>query len=311
MQPEVEHLISEFSELFKEPSGVPPQRSHTHAIPLIPGAQPFRIKPYRYTPFQKDEIEKQVAQLLKDNMIQESTSPFASPALLVKKKTGDWRLCVDFRKLNAYIVKNKYPLPIIEELFEELHGAKWFTTLDLRPGFHQISVEPADQYKTGFQTHHGHFEYKVMPYGLTGAPTTFQAVMNHVLAPLLIKCVVVFIDDILIYSKSYSEHIKHIHQVFQLLQDSQFKVKLSKCSFAQQHLYYLGHVLSPNGVSTDPSKLTTVANWPSPTNIKELRGFLGLAGYYRRFVKDFGMIARPLNNLLKKGTVFVWTDTTE
>lgn len=133
--PEITELVEQFSDLFSEPTGTPPTRSHTHTIPLIPGAQPFRLKPYRYTPFQKDEIERQVTHLLKTNMIQESSSPFASPALLVKKKTGDWRLCADYRSLNAYTVKNKFPLPVIEELFEELQGAKWFTTLDLRSGF--------------------------------------------------------------------------------------------------------------------------------------------------------------------------------
>jgi len=138
-------------------------------------------------------------------MIKKSTSPFASPALLVKKNSGEWRMCVDYRRLNAYTVKNKFPLPIIEELFEELQGAQWFTTLDLRSGFHQIMVEEADQHKTAFQTHHGHFEYRVMPYGLTGAPATFQSVMNHVLSSLLRKCVVVFIDDIIIYSKTFEE----------------------------------------------------------------------------------------------------------
>jgi hypothetical protein len=152
-------------------------------------------------------------------MIKESTSPFASPALLVKKKSGEWRLCVDYRRLNAYTIKNKFPMPIIEGLFEELYGACWFSTLDLRSGFHQIMVAPEDQYKTTFQTHSGHYEYLVMPYGLTGAPATFQSVMNHVLAPLLRKCVVVFIDDILIYSKTLEEHIQHVQQVFQLLQD--------------------------------------------------------------------------------------------
>ena len=144
-------------------------------------------------------------------------------------------------------------MPIVEELFEELYGAAWFTTLDLRSGFHQILVTPEDQYKTTFQTHHGHYEYLVMPYGLIGAPATFQSIMNHVLAPLLRKCVVVFIDDILIYSKTYTEHVQHVQLVFQLLQANQFKVRLSKCSFAQQKLSYLGHVLSPNGVSTDPT----------------------------------------------------------
>lgn len=208
-------------------------------------------------------------------------------------------------------MKNKYPLPIIEELFEELRGANWFTTLDLRSGFHQILVHPDDQFKTAFQTHHGHFEYIVMPYGLTGAPATFQAIMYHILAPLLRKCVVVFIDDIIIYSKTYVVHVHHVKQVFQLLQQHQFKVKLSKCSFAQQQLYYLGHVLSPNGVSTDPSKLAIIQNWPSPTNTKELKRILGLAGYYRRFVRNFGMIAQPLNDLLKKNTLFIWTEATE
>jgi hypothetical protein len=200
--------------LFTEPTGIPLVRALTHSIPLIPGAQPFRLKPYRYTPFQKDEIEKQMTHLLQSGMIQQSSSPFASPALLVKKKIGDWRLCVDYRKLNAYTVKNKYALPIIEELFEELHGANWFANLDLRLGFHQILVHPDDQYKTAFQTHHGHFEYKVMPYGLTRAPATFQAIMNHILAPLLRKCVVVFIDDILIYCRTYAEHVQHVSQVF-------------------------------------------------------------------------------------------------
>lgn len=171
--PAIQDLIEQFSDIFEEPSGLPSTRSISHSIPLILGAQPFRLKPYRYTPAQKDEIEKQIDHLLKSNMIQESTSPFASPALLVKKKFGEWRLCVDYRKLNAYTVKNKFPMPIVEELFEELYGACWFSTLDLRPGFHQILVSPEDQYKTAFQTHSGHYEYMVMPYGLTGAPATF------------------------------------------------------------------------------------------------------------------------------------------
>ena len=202
LHPEIQELVTQFADLFDEPSGTPLNSTLTHSIRLVPSVQPFRLKPYRYTPSQKDEIEKQVAHLLKSNMIQESTSPFASPTLLVKKKSGEWRLCVDYRRLNAYTVKNKFPMPIVEELFEELYGAAWFTTLDLRSGFHQILVTPEDQYKTAFQTHHGHYEYLVMPYGLTGAPATFQSIMNHVLAPLLRKCVMVFIDDILIYSET-------------------------------------------------------------------------------------------------------------
>jgi hypothetical protein len=177
---------------------------------LLPRAQPFRIRPYRYNPFQKDEIEHQIVDLLQKGLIQQSTSPFASPVLLVKKKTEDWRLCVDFRKLNALTVKNKYPLPIIDELIDELSGSKWFTSLDLSSRFHQTRMAAGEEFKTAFQTHNGHYEYKVMPYGVTGGPGTFQGVMNEILAPLLRKFVVVFIDDVLIYSKSWEEHISHI-----------------------------------------------------------------------------------------------------
>lgn len=311
MPQEISELVQQCKSLFEEPSGVPPKRSMTHSIPLLPGAQPFKLRPYSYTPAQKDEIEQQVAQLLRNHMILNSTSPFASPVLLVKKKTGEWRLCVDFGRLNAYTIKNRFPLPIIEELFEELMGAKWFTTLDLRSGFHQIEVAQEDQYKTAFQTQFGHFEYKVVPYGLTGAPTTFQAIMNNILAPLLRKCVVVFIDDILIYSKNYEDHVKHVQMVFQLLQEHQFKIRLSKCSFAKNQLKYLGHVISVAGVAIDPSKISIVQQWPRPTSVKELRGFLGLAGYYRRFIKYFGIMSKPLSDLLRKGQIFVWTSTTE
>lgn len=307
MSPQMQALLESNNDLFAEPSCLPPSRSFDHTIPLLKGAQPFRIRPYRYTPSQKDEIETQVAHLLRNHMIQESSSPFASPVLLVKKKSGEWRLCVDFRSLNAYTIKNKFPLPIMEELFEELLGAKWFTTLDLRSGFHQILVAPEDQYKTAFQIHLGHYEYKVMPYGLTGAPATFQAVMNHILKPLLMKCVVVFIDDILIYNKSWEEHLQHVQLVFDILRQHQSKVRLSKCSFAKQQLKYLGHILSSEGVATDPSKIAIVHKWLIPNSVKELRSFLGMAGYYRRFVRNFGMLAKPLTDLLKKCQMFVWT----
>ncbi|WVZ85511.1 hypothetical protein U9M48_032433 [Paspalum notatum var. saurae] len=301
-------LIANSGTLFDKPKGLPPVRSCAHTIPLEAGAQPFRLRPYRYNPLQKDEIEKQVQELLKLGMIKFSNSPFASPALLVKNKTGDWRLCVDYRRLNAMTIKNKYPLPVIEELLDELARAQWFTSLDLRAGYHQIRMEEADQAKTAFQTHHGHFEYTVMPYGVTGGPATFQQVMNTVLDSVLRKFVVVFIDDILIYSKTWDDHLKHIQQVFQILLHHQFKVKLSKCQFAKEELHYLGHLISRHGVSTDPEKVQTIKNWLTPSSVKDVRGFLGLAGYYRRFVKNFGLIRKPLTNLLKKGALFVWTE---
>ncbi|WVZ74595.1 hypothetical protein U9M48_022759 [Paspalum notatum var. saurae] len=243
----IQELIEQFDELFQKPTGLPPVRSHSHAIPFLPGAIPFRLRPYRYNPAQKDEIERQVCELLKNDLIQPSSSPFASPVLLVKKKDGDWRLCVDYRRLNALTVKNKYPLPVIDELLDELAGARWFTSLDLRSGYHQIRMDPNDMYKTAFQTHNGHYEYKVMPYGVTGGPATFQLTMN-----------------------TYWDHVQHVRAVFSLLKEHHFKIKLTKCSFAQPQLTYLGHIISKNGVATDPAKLKVIQRWPTPTSAKEI-----------------------------------------
>jgi hypothetical protein len=208
-------------------------------------------------------------------------------------------------------VKNKYPLPVIDELLDELAGSQWFTSLDLRAGYHQIRMDENDIPKTAFQTHHGHFEYKVMPYGLTGAPATFQGVMNEVLAPSLRKFVLVFIDDILIYSKTLKEHVEHVRQVFQLLQTNQLRVKKSKCAFARKELSYLGHVISGAGVSTDPQKIAPIVKWEAPVDAKQLRSFLGMAGYYRKFVRGYGIISKVLTELLRKGVQFVWTSEHE
>ena len=243
-------------------------------------------------------------------MIRRSKSPFASPAILVKKKDGTWRLCIDYRHLNALTVVPKYPVPIIEDLLDELHGAKWFSKLDWRAGYHQIRLAEGDEHKTAFQTHSGHFEFLVMSIGMAGGPATFIEAMQDTLQPLNRVCVLSFFDDILVFSKSLEDHVEHLCQVFELLQRDQWKIKLSKCSFGQQQLSYLGHVVSSEGVATEPSKITAVQNWPTPNDVKEVRRFLGLAGYYRRFVRHFGIIARPLFNLLKKGTPFVCTDST-
>jgi hypothetical protein len=252
-----------------------------------------------------------VDEMLRTGIIQHSFSPFASPVLLVKKKDGTWRFCVDYRHLNAITVKNKHPMPIVDELLDELAGASYFSKLDCKSGYHQIRVREGDEMKTAFKTHSGLYEFKVMPFGLTNAPATFQAVMNTIFAPLLRKCVLVFMDDILVYSKSLQDHYGHLQQVFEILHTNQFLLKRSKCEFVQKSLEYLGHIVSQKGVSTEPSKIASVNNWPQPKSVKHLRGFLGLTGYYRRFIRNYGIISRPLTQLLKKGVPFVWTTQTQ
>lgn len=230
---------------------------------------------------------------------------------MVKKKDNSWQFCVDYRHLIAITLKAKYPVPIIDEFLDELSSVSWFSSLDLRSGFHQIRLKPGEEHKIAFQTHFGHFEFRVMAFRLTGAPGTFQSAMNSTLAPYLRKFVLVFFDDILIYSKSYDEHFIQLRLVLELLVKDQWLVKLSKCSFAQRQIRYLGHVISEQGVGTDPDKISAVAQWPRPVNTKEFRSFLGLAGYYRKFVRHFGFISKPLSDLLKKNSLFVWTSNHE
>lgn len=308
---QIQLLLEAYEDLFQEPNSLPPQRPFDHHIQLLPGVSPVNVRPYKYSPAQKDEIEKQIAKMLSNGIIKPSQSPYASPVLLVKKKDGTWRFCVDYRHLNAQTVKNKHPMPIVDELIDELAGAKWFSKLDFRAGYHQICIDPADTHKTAFKTHHGLYEFLVMAFGLTNAPATFQSVMNLIFAALLRKGVIVFMDDILIYSATLDQHVSLLQQVFEILRKHKFFIKLSKCSFAQKEIEYLGHTISNLGVATDKSKIAAVQQWPIPKNVKELRGFLGLTGYYRRFIRNYGLISKQLTELLKKGVPFIWTDQTQ
>jgi hypothetical protein len=231
VHPAVATLLDTYSQLFTVPDSLPPVRQCDHSIPLVAGARPVCVRPYRYPPALKDEIEAQVGDMLKKGIIQPSSSSFSSPVLLVRKKDGSFRFCVDYRYLNALTVKTRFPIPIFEHLIDELAGASWFSTLDLLSGYHQVRLKAGEEYKTAFQTHHGQFEFLVMAFGLSGAPATFQGAMNTTLRPLLRKCVIVFFDDILVFSSTFEEHLTHLEQVFALL-----KKRLMVCQTFQMHL---------------------------------------------------------------------------
>ncbi|XP_047331390.1 uncharacterized protein LOC124934951 [Impatiens glandulifera] len=297
----------EYQSVFEEPSQLPPIRATNHAINLKVGAVPPNQRPYCYPFIQKGEIEALVAEMKKSGFIRSSTSSFASPVILVKKKDGTWRFCVDYRQLNEITIKDKYSIPVVDELLDELNGATVFTKLDLRAGYHQIRVREEDIHKTAFRTHSGLYEFRVMPFGLSNAPATFQALMNDIFREKLRKNVLVFFDDILIYSTNIELYLEHLEEVLKILTANSLLVKQSKCSFGQKKLDYLGHLISGNRVEVDPQKISCIQDWPVPKNIKALRGFLGLAGYYRRFVCNFGVIGKPLHGLLKKG-MFKWSD---
>ncbi|WVZ88354.1 hypothetical protein U9M48_034885 [Paspalum notatum var. saurae] len=301
-------VVSEFPDVFPDSlPGMPPERDIEFSIELVPGTAPIYKKAYRISGVELLEVKKQIDELLEKGFIRKSTSPWASPVLLTEKKDGTLRMCVDYRGLNAVTVKNKYPLPRIEDLFDQLKGACVFSKIDLRSGYHQLRIRPSDIPKTAFISRYGLYEYTVMSFGLTNAPAFFMYMMNSVFMEYLDKFVVIFIDDILIYSKTEEEHEEHLRLVLQKLREHKLYAKFSKCDFWIEEVKFLGHVISNGGIAVDQSKVSEVQNWKIPEDVKGIRSFLGLAGYYRRFIEGFSKIAKPMTALLEKNIKFQWT----
>lgn len=266
---------------------------------------PIFTKTYRYPEIHKKEVSTQMDQMLKNGIIQPSNSPWSSPIWIVPKKldasgTRKWRIVIDYRKLNDKTIEDKYPLPNISDILDKLGKAQYFTTLDLANGFHQIEMEPEDVHKTAFSTDTGHYEFKRMPFGLRNAPASFQRVMNNVLRGLQNEICCVYLDDVIIYSTSLQEHIERLKLIFERFRQSNFKIQLDKSEFLHKEVNYLGHLITKEGVKPNPDKIQAVKNFPIPKTPRDIKSFLGLAGYYRRFIKDFAKIAKPMTLCLKK-----------
>ncbi|GJS94046.1 putative reverse transcriptase domain-containing protein [Tanacetum coccineum] len=258
----------------------------------------------------KDSVSHPL-ELSDKGFIRPSSSPWGAPVLFVKKKDGSFRMCIDYRELNKLTVKNRYPLPRIDDLFDQLQGSSVYSKIDLRSGYHQLRVREEDIPKTAFRTRYGHYEFQVMPFGLTNAPAVFMDLMNRVCKPYLDKFVIVFIDDILIYSKNKKEHEEHLKMILELLKKEELYAKFSKCEFWIPKVQFLGHVIDSEGIHVDPAKIESIKDWTSPKSPTEIRQFLGLAGYYRRFIEGFSKIAKPMTKLTQKKIKFEWGDKQE
>ena len=302
-------LLDEFKEVFDQPKD-PKDTDAGHVIPLISGATPPSKRSYRLTQNEQAEVKRQVTELLAKGFIQPSKSPYGAPVIFVKKADGSLRMAFDYRALNKITVKRRYPMPNITDLFDKLAGATLFSSLDLQQGYNQIRIAPEDVEKTAFiAPGMGQFEWKVLCFGLTNAPATFQQVMNNTFGARIGEFVLVYLDDILVFSRTPQEHEAHLRSVLNTLKEKGFKAKLSKCQFNRPELHFLGHVVSRHGLKVDQRKVEVIRNWPVPTDLHKLRAFLGLANYFRRFIQGYSSLVAPLTSLTRAKVAWHWDDT--
>lgn len=299
-------LIDRFRHLFTGEDNPIRQTHVTEHVIDTGDSRPIHQHPYRHSPFERKLIEKQVEEMLRDGIIRESRSPWSSPVVLVKKPNGTWRFCVDFRRVNEVTKKDVHPLPRIDDILDVLQGSKYFTTLDLTSGYWQVKIKEEDKLKTAFACGPGLYEFNVVPFGLCNAPATFQRMINKVLSGLLWKVCLAYLDDIVIFSKTMTTHLQDLESVFSALDAANLRLKPEKCSFARQEIKYLGHILTGESIRPDPDKVAAIEKFSPPKNKKGVQSFLGICNYYRRFIKDFSRISRPLTNLTKKDAPFVW-----
>lgn len=297
-----ERMIKEFADVFPEnlPGGLPADRGEdNYSIPTKKRAKPFARTPYRLAPKETEVLKERIKSLIEMGHIRESTSPWGALVLFAPKKDRTLRMCIDYQGLNKLTERNEFPLPRIDELLDQLLGAKYFTTLDLDMAYHQIRIKPEDIPKTGFTCSEGHYEFTVMTFGFTNAPATFQTLMTRVFKAHLGKFIIVYLNNILIFSKTWEEHERHVRAALQLLRENKLYVKKKKCTFGATEVEYLGYVVNDEGIKTNPKKIEAMTKWLIPQGVRELRMFLGLCNFYQGFIHRYAIIASPLYHLLK------------
>ena len=305
---QLQHLLDEYQAILPKslPTKLPPNRYVDHEIDVVPGSCPPSRAAYRLPKPELDEMQRQLTSLLEKGFIEPSKSPYGAPVFFVKKADKSLRMVCDWRDLNRITIKNKACLPNADDLFDVIQGSSYFSKLDLHSGYNQVRIHDDDVHKTAINTPFGHFHFRVMGFGLTNAPATFQTLMNDILRPYLRKFVVVFLDDILIFSSTWNDHLEHIRTVFEALRQNQLYCKPVKCQFGSKEIPFLGHRISGSSIAPDPEKLKAVTDWPCPGSVSEVRSFLGFANYFRRYIDHYSDISGPLEEVSGKNSRFAW-----